>query len=142
MEEAVEASRKAVTLDSTSAAIWYNYGVSLGAMRDIDGAARSYRRALDVDSTMVEAWNNLGALYGSRGMMMEARDAYEKAVELAPTTSQARMNLALAYLRLGDKTRAAEERRVLQRLDPAAARRLAEFFQESDAEVPTTAPKR
>ncbi len=142
MEEALVASRRAVTIDSTSAVVWYNYGVSLAAAQDIDGAAAAYRRALAVDSTMVEAWNNLGALYGSQGMLPEARDAYAKAVELSPTTSQARMNLALAYLRLGDKTRAAEERRVLQRIDPSAARRLAEFFQEDAPPDPKTPPSR
>jgi len=142
MEEAVATSRHAVLLDSTNAVVWYNLGVSLAATNDIDGAARSYRRALAIDSTLVEAWNNIGALYGSMGLLEEARDAYAKAVDLAPATPQARMNLALAFLRLGDKTRAAEERRVLQRIDPSAARRLAEFFQEDATEPPQTAPGR
>jgi tetratricopeptide (TPR) repeat protein len=142
--EAVEASRRAVALDSTHAAVWYNYGVSLAGTQDAAGAERAYRRALSIDSTLVEAWNNLGALYGGAGRIAEARDAYVKAVELAPASIQARMNLALAYLRLGDKERAAQERLMLQRMDPAAARRLSEFFQELDAPagIAGGAPKR
>lgn len=142
--EAVEASRHAVALDSTHAAVWYNYGVSLAGTQDAAGAEAAYRRALSIDSTLVEAWNNLGALYGGAGRIAEARDAYVKAVELAPASIQARMNLALAYLRLGDKERAAQERLMLQRMDPAAARRLSEFFQELDAPAATGggAPKR
>ncbi|HSQ61140.1 MAG TPA: tetratricopeptide repeat protein [Acidobacteriota bacterium] len=142
--EAVEASRRAVAIDSTHAAVWYNYGVSLAGTQDAAGAEAAYRRALSIDSTLVEAWNNLGALYGGAGRIAEARDAYLKAVELAPSSIQARMNLALAYLRLGDKERAAQERLMLQRMDPAAARRLSEFFQELDAPAANAggAPKR
>ena len=96
------------------------------------GATDAYRKALAIDSTHVGAWNNLGALYGGQGRLQEARHAYEKAVELAPASLQARMNLALAYLRLGEKQRAADERAAIQRLDPEAARQLAEFFKDSD----------
>ncbi len=130
--EAIAASRRAVELDGTQAPLWYNYGVSLAATDDAAGAAVAYRKALAIDSTHVGAWNNLGALYGSQGRLEEARRAYEKAVELAPASLQARMNLALAYLRLGDKERAAKERTAIQRLDPAAARQLAEFLKDSD----------
>ena len=134
--KAIVASRRAVELDSTQALLWYNYGVSLAAAPDPVGATGAYRKALAIDSTHVGAWNNLGAIYGGQGRLEDARHAYEKAVELAPSSLQARMNLALAYLRLGDKERAAQERTVIQRIDPAAARQLAEFFQEVDK--PTT----
>lgn len=130
--EAIAASRRAVELDGTQAPLWYNYGVSLAATNDVAGATDAYRKALAIDSTHVGAWNNLGALYGGQGRLQDARHAYEKAVELAPASLQARMNLALAYLRLGEKQRAAEERAAIQRLDPAAARQLAEFFKDSD----------
>lgn len=134
--EGAVASRRAVELDSTQAAIWYNYGVSLAATGDGVGAASAYRRALAIDSTHVGAWNNLGALHGGQGQLAEARLAYEKAVELAPNSIQARMNLALAYLRSGDRERAAEQRNVIQRMDPAAARQLLEFFAEVDSKTP------
>ena len=136
--EGAVASRRAVELDSTQAAIWYNYGVSLAATGDVVGASGAYRRALAIDSTHVGAWNNLGALHGGQGELDEARRAYEKAVELAPNSIQARMNLALAYLRSGDRERAAEQRQVIQRLDPAAARQLVEFF----GDVKEAAPRR
>ena len=126
--EAVAASRHAIDIDSTQAPLWYNLGVSLGAMQDTKGAANAYERALAIDSTDVGAWNNLGALYGGMGRLDDARRAYAKAVDIAPNSLQARMNLALAYLRLGDKEAAARERDVIQRLDPGAARQLAEFF--------------
>ena len=135
-DEGVKASRRAVELDATQAALWYNYGVSLAATGDGPGAAAAYRRALAIDSTHVGAWNNLGALHGGQGQLAEARRAYEKAVELAPNSIQARMNLALAYLRSGDRERAAEQRQVIQRMDPAAARQLLEFFAEVDTKTP------
>ncbi|MEK7315893.1 MAG: tetratricopeptide repeat protein [Candidatus Eisenbacteria bacterium] len=140
--EAIAASRRAVELDSTQALLWYNYGVSLAATQDAEGAGEAYRRALAIDSTYVGAWNNLGANLGGQGRLEEARHAYEKAVELAPSSLQARMNLALAYLRLGDKEGAARERTVIQRMDPAAARQLAEFFKEIDRTAAPSPPRR
>ncbi|HEU4725870.1 MAG TPA: tetratricopeptide repeat protein, partial [Candidatus Eisenbacteria bacterium] len=134
-DEAIAASRRAVELDGKEALYWYNYGVSLAATGQTAPAAEAYQKALAIDSTHVGAWNNLGAIYGGQGRLEDARHAYEKAVQLAPASLQARMNLALAYLRLGDKERAAEERAVIQRLDPAAARQLAEFFKDSDAKA-------
>lgn len=130
--EAIVASRHAVELDGSQASLWYNYGVSLAATQDVAGAMQAYQKALAIDETHVGAWNNLGAIYGGQGRLEEARAAYAKAVELAPSSLQARMNLALAYLRLGDKERAAQERAVIQRIDPAAARQLVEFFKEID----------
>lgn len=140
--EAISASRRAVELDGTEALFWYNYGVSLGATGDTAGAADAYRKALAIDSTHVGAWNNLGAIHGGQGRLEEARHAYEKAVQLAPASLQARMNLALAYLRLGNRERAAEERAVIQRMDPEAARQLAEFFKESDPTSPPAPARR
>ncbi|HET9951074.1 MAG TPA: tetratricopeptide repeat protein [Candidatus Eisenbacteria bacterium] len=140
--EAVSASRRAVEIDSTRAPLWYNLGVSLAAQQDVAGAARAYERALGLDSTDVGAWNNLGAIYGGMGRLEEAKHAYAKAVEIEPASLQARMNLALAYLRLGDRERAAEQRKVIQRMDAAAARQLSEFFQESDPKGAPAAPRR
>ena len=70
----------------------------------------------------------MGALLGASGRLEEARDAYKRAVELTPNAVECRMNLALAYLRLGDKAAAEEQRKVIQRLDPAAASKLPEIF--------------
>ena len=140
--EAVTASRRAVEIDSTQAPLWYNLGVSLAARQDVAGAAKAYERALSIDSTNTGAWNNLGTIYGGMGRLEEAEHAYVKAVEIAPTSLQARMNLALVYLRLGDKERAAEQRKVIQRMDPAAARQLSEFFQESEQKPAPAAPRR
>jgi tetratricopeptide (TPR) repeat protein len=131
--EAAHACRRAVVLDSTSADNWYNLGVALGGVEDFSGAILAYQRAIAINPQHLQAINNLGALMGGAGRLEEARDAYLRALELSPTSVEARMNLALAYLRLGDKSAAARERQALQRLDPRAARKLAELFRESGA---------
>jgi hypothetical protein len=51
------------------------------------------------------------------------------------------MNLALAYLRLGDKAAAEEERKVIQRLDPEAVNRLPELLR-GTTPTPADAPRR
>jgi len=52
-------------------------------------------------------------------------------VRLTPASVEVRMNLALAYLRLGDKAAAEEQRKVIQRLDPMAASRIPEILRGS-----------
>ena len=127
-DEAIAAARRAVALDSTSADNWYNLGVVLGNQADLSEAIEAYRRVIAINPQHAQAVNNMGALLGASGRLEEARDAYKRAVELTPNAVECRMNLALAYLRLGDKAAAEEQRKVIQRLDPAAASKLPEIF--------------
>lgn len=131
-DEAIAATRRAVALDSTNADIWYNLGVVLGGQQDLSEAIEAYRHVIAINPRHAKAVNNLGALLGASGRITEARDAYKRAVELSPNSVETRMNLALAYLRLGDKAAAEEQRKVIQRLDPEAASKLPEILRGSD----------
>jgi len=126
--EAVDAARRAVSLDSTNADNWYNLGVVLSNDKDLPAAIEAYRRVIAINPRHARAVNNMGALLGASGRMEEARDAYLRAVQLTPNAVEPRMNLALAYLRLGDKAAAEEQRKVIQRLDPDAANKLPELL--------------
>jgi len=126
--EAIDASRRAVALDSTNADNWYNLGVALGNQDDLSEAIAAYRRTIQINPRHAQAVNNMGALLAASGRLEEARDAYKRCVQLTPMSVECRMNLALAYLRLGDRTAAKEERAVVERLDPEAVKRLDEIF--------------
>jgi len=126
--EAIDACRRAVALDSTNADNWYNLGVVLGSQDDLSEAIAAYRRTIEINPRHAQAVNNMGALLGASGRLEEARDAYRRCVQLTPMSVECRMNLALAYLRLGDRTAAKEERAVVERLDPQAVKRLDEIF--------------
>lgn len=129
--EAIDACRRAVALDSTNADNWYNLGVALGNQDDLSEAIAAYRRTIEINPRHAQAVNNMGALLGASGRIAEARDAYKRAVQLTPMSVEVRMNLALAYLRLGDRTSAKEQRTIVERLDPAAVKRLDEIFRAS-----------
>jgi len=129
--EAIVACRRAVALDSTGADNWYNLGVALSGERDLSEAIAAYRRVIALNPRHVQAINNMGALLGASGRIEEARDAYKQAVRLTPASVEVRMNLARAYLRLGDKAAAEEQRKVIQRLDPMAASRIPEILRGS-----------
>jgi tetratricopeptide (TPR) repeat protein len=130
IDEAIDVGARAVAIDSTLVTSWYNYGVALSAKGDVDGAARAYRKAIEIQPTNALALNNLGALMGSRGHLEEARDIYLRLVQVAPSSVEAHMNLALAYLRLGDRTAAANERMVVKRMNSAALEKLDAYLME------------
>lgn len=143
MDEAIGVCRRAVALDSTRDDSWYNLGVALSNQKDLSEAIGAYRRVIAINPRHARAINNLGALLGASGRLEEARDAYKRAVDLTPTSVECRMNLALAYLRLGDKAAAEEQRKVIQRLDPDAASKLPELLHGSEGgEAGGNAPRR
>ena len=126
--EAIAAARRAVTLDSTNADNWYNLGVVLSNEKNLSEAIEAYQRVIAINPRHARAVNNMGALLGASGRLEEARDAYKRAVQVTPYAVEPHMNLALAYLRLGDKAAAEEERKVILRLDPEAANKLPELL--------------
>jgi len=130
IDEAIAAGERAVAVDSTLVNSWYNYGVALSAKGDVAGAERAYRKAIEIQPNNALALNNLGVLLGSSGRLEEARDLYLRLVQVAPGSVEAHMNLALAYLRLEDRTAAANERMVVKRMNPAALEKLDALFME------------
>lgn len=62
--DGAEASyRKAVEIDPSLEAAWFNLGNVLQNHKDdVEGAEAAFRKAVEADPTSVQAWFNLGAL--------------------------------------------------------------------------------
>ena len=100
-EDAIDAYRRVVSLDPTSAAAWNNLGLLLHRMGRYEEAGTAYVSALDQDPQCCEAAYNLGSLHEDRGEIEEAISDYRKALELSPDYADAHFNLAGALARNG-----------------------------------------
>ena len=64
-----------------------------------------------------EIHNKLGDAFYYAGQLREAIESYTQAARLRPDWAEAHYNLAIAYYESGNRSMAAIEARVLQRLD-------------------------
>ena len=81
-------------------------------------AIRAYQRALELKPTAAAIHNKLGDAYYYAGRLREAIESYSNAVRLEPDYAEGYYNLAVTYYETGNRTMAATEARILQKLDP------------------------
>jgi len=80
-------------------------------------AIRAYQQALQLKPTDPEIHNKLGDAYYYSGRLREAIDSYTEAARLRPDWAETFYNLAIAYSESGNPSMAAQQARILQRLD-------------------------
>lgn len=81
-------------------------------------AIRAYQQALQIKPADPEIHNKLGDAYYYSGRLREAIESYTEAARLRPDWAETFYNLAVAYSESGNPGMAAQEARILQRLDP------------------------
>jgi len=102
VEQAIEAYKKAVELNSGAAGALVNLGTIYYRQRKYDEAERHYEKAIEVDSNYPLAHYNLGNLYDEQGDLTRAEQHYTIALRLNPHYADAHFNLALLAERRGD----------------------------------------
>ena len=80
-------------------------------------AIRAYQQALQLKPADPEIHNKLGDAYYYSGRLREAIESYTEAARLRPDWAETFYNLAVAYSESGNPGMAAQEARILQRLD-------------------------
>lgn len=80
-------------------------------------AIKAYQQALLLRPDDAEIHNKLGDAFYYAGRLLEAIDSYTQAAHLQPGNAEIHYNLAIAYHESGNRSMAASEARVLQRLD-------------------------
>ncbi len=80
-------------------------------------AIRAYQQALHLKPDSAEVHNKLGDAYYYASRLREAIEEYTEAARLRPEWAEAHYNLAVAYFESGNRSMAATEARILQRLD-------------------------
>jgi tetratricopeptide (TPR) repeat protein len=136
-EEVIEAYRKALEFDPTSAGALVNLGTIHFNSRNWKEAERHYKLALQADPEYSLAHFDLGNLYDERGDRSKAIQHYEEAVRLAPHYGDAHYNLALLYQGSNQTMKAVRHWTAYLKLDPSshwsaiARRELAKLRQEA-----------
>ncbi len=101
IDEAIEAFRRAISIDPQYAAAHHNLGVLLRRQGLINEAIESYTRAIAIQPDFAEVHNNLGASLKDLGRLDEAVASYLKALAIKPDYAEAHNNLGNALRELG-----------------------------------------
>jgi tetratricopeptide (TPR) repeat protein len=119
--EALEASRKAVTLRA-SAESYFNMGLANYYLKQYRDSVESYRQSIKLDPyNSADAYYALGLVYRDWGKPDEEIQAYKQAIRLRPDFTSAFERLGLRYLRSKKFNEAIEIFRGLSALKPGDA---------------------
>lgn len=91
-------------------AIWFNLGVALNNLGELDGAEQAYLRVLELDPAFPQARLNLGLLHERRGRTDAAVEAWRWVVDQLPRDETNRPFVVMALNNLG---RLLESRKML-----------------------------
>ena len=122
--EAIDAYRKAISIDPEYARAWYNLGITYGELSRHNEAIDAYRKAISIDPEDADTWYNLGYDYRELGRHNEAIDAFRQAIRIDPEDAKAWYNLGADYYLSGNRTAALEVVQTLRQLDPVLADKL------------------
>jgi len=120
-EEAIGALNEAIRIKPDYAEAHYNLGVAYRKLGRHQEEIEAYKEAIRAKPGYAEPYYGLSLAYGGSERWEEAREAFMQAIRTKPDDAKAHFGLGLAYLALGDKTRAFDEYKILERLDKDSA---------------------
>lgn len=120
LADAVDAYKKAVSLNPNAAGALVNLGTIHYHLRRFREAQAYYERAIEVDPKYPLAQFNLGNLCDEWGQLDRARDYYLAALKLSPRYADAHYNMALLCERSGDYLNATRHWKEYLKIDPAS----------------------
>ena len=92
---------EAIRLNPDHAQIWFNRGVALKALNQLDDAVASFEMALTIDPRHANACNTLGNSLLALNRLAEARHRYEQAISIQSDHHQALYNLGRLHQQSG-----------------------------------------
>ena len=107
-EEAVSELRRAIELNPTIGAWYFNLGITLDMMERHDEALAAYRKALSLDPEDLETLNAAGTDCVRIGRYKQAIRFFERVQKLDPAFEPCYCNRITAYSELGEHERAEE----------------------------------
>ena len=120
-DDAIEAYKKVLELDSTYAPAHINLGTLFYNQGDYVSAENHYRSAIACDSRYALAYFDLANVLDETGRLEEAIENYRSALQLAPTYADEHYNLALAYEKLRQPRKALNHWKMYVKLDANGA---------------------
>jgi cytochrome c-type biogenesis protein CcmH/NrfG len=90
-------------------------------------AAEAYEKSVRLKPTEINSWL-LGMAYLKLQRWPEGAEALKQAARLNPKNTSVHALLGRAYMKMGNRSAALEEHRILQTLDPKKAKELWDFI--------------
>lgn len=115
IERVVATLKRTISLGSTNAAIYNDFGYALALLRRYKEAESAFRDAKRLDPSFAEPRNNLGVVLVQMGRYGEAFKTFREAIRLSTDYAEAYANLGVAYADCGLY---ADALQVLQRATP------------------------
>lgn len=107
-EKAEAAFRRALAVNSSSAAAHFELGQELTRQGLVDEAIIEYRRSVELDPHRSVAHAQLAAAYAAKGLHDQAAHCYRQVIQQHPRDPAAHAGLGVAYSKLGERDKAIE----------------------------------
>jgi tetratricopeptide (TPR) repeat protein len=124
-QPALAAFQQAVNLDRTFVRARYNMGVTYDRLGQMKYAEFVYRILIREHPDFPLAYDSLAVTLSKSGRAREAIAFHQRAISLNPNDPSFYYNAAVSYLMLGDVKNAQDQKRQVEKLDPAMAEHLA-----------------
>ena len=124
-QAALRAFQQAVNLDGSFVRARYNMGVTYDRLGQVKYAEFVYRILIREHPDFPLAYDSLAVALSKSGRPREAVAFHQKAINLNPNDPSFHYNAAVSYLMLGDVKNAQEQKRQVEKIDPAMAEHLA-----------------
>jgi tetratricopeptide (TPR) repeat protein len=124
-KEAAAAYRQGLRLRPGSATSNFNFGWCLNDLEQYAEAVTVLREAVRIKSEYAEAHNELGYALQHLNRYPEAVQEFSTAITQRKDYALAHYNLGATYVAMGNRNGALQEYRILQRIDPPSATKLA-----------------
>ncbi|HEY3582318.1 MAG TPA: tetratricopeptide repeat protein [Pyrinomonadaceae bacterium] len=129
---AIDAYLESIKLEPNSAEVFLNLGHAYLKADKNSEAIKAFKQSVKLNPDQAESQYGLGVACFRSGRHKEAADAFKKATTLSPSMAKAHYGLSLAYGELGETNKLMDEYRILERLDKALAKKVAQTFPEHD----------
>lgn len=94
-EEAIDAYKKALSIQKDYLPATFNMAVALGDVGRYDEAFRILQEVIDNDASILEAYDSLGFIYYKKGDLQRAKEQYEKILAIEPNHKKANNSLKI-----------------------------------------------
>jgi TonB family protein len=125
-EEAIKEYEQAVALNPEFGDAWYSLGKVNMKLNRYEEALRAYNRAVELNlasDNKAASYRAMATIYFRSDRFKEAVEPFKRAIALAPEGSMY-FDLGVTYLKLGDKTSAMEQYRLLMERNSILAQQL------------------
>jgi tetratricopeptide (TPR) repeat protein len=120
LERAIEAAKRVLEQDTTSAAAWHDLGALYQRRGALKASRAAFERSIALDASLPSAHNNLGNTFTLSGERELAVESYRRAIERDPKLFAAHANAAAALYMLGRNGEALVHARRAVEIDPAS----------------------